>query len=97
MIEVPLTALFPAISVAITYYICGFNSGAEHYFLCMLCAALTALLALAFGFIFSIVFKTTRLAFELCPLVWIPLFMVAGQASNSGDIIRQYNCSGQRS
>ena len=87
-VEVPLTAAFPFLFVGIVYYICGFNSGAGHYFLAILCGILDAFMGLAFGFFFSTIFKSQKVAFELAPAVFVPFMLVSGQLSNSSKLSR---------
>lgn len=87
-VEVPLTSMFPFAFIASVYYICGFNSGAGHYFLAILCGILDSFMGLAFGLFFSTIFKSQRIAFELAPAVFVPFMLVSGQLSNSSMLKR---------
>ena len=95
IIEIPLTALFPTLFIGSAYYICGFNSGADNYFLAIFGGILSAIMGVAYGFFFSIVFKSERLAFELAPLIFVPFLLVGGQVINPGNLIRESDPSSQ--
>ena len=86
-------ALFSTLSIGSVYYICGFNSGADNYFLAILCSILISHIGVAYGLLFSIILKTEKLAFDFIAVINIPFLLVGGQVVNSGSLIREFNPS----
>ena len=86
VIEIPLSSIFPALYVGVAYYICGFNSGVDHFFKAVCMGMLVSLSAVIWGMLFGTLIKSEEKAVMLGPMLFVPFFLFAGLFSNIGNI-----------
>lgn len=86
-IELPLTALFPALFVCIVYYIVNFINPAENFFLFMLGTILSAWLATLLGIFVGTLVTNPSTAIEIAPMIFVPLILFSGYTTNTDNIV----------
>ncbi len=87
LIELPLTALFPAIFVSIVYYLVNFNNGAENFFMFLLGGVLIAWLGTLMGIFIGTIVTNLSIAIEIAPMIFVPFILFSGFTTNSENII----------
>lgn len=86
LVELPYQIFFPMLLVTISYYMIGFRSDLQYFFILMLIAVLTALNGMAMGTLAASAFKTVEIALVILPLMLIPMMLFSGLMVNSSTI-----------
>jgi len=86
LIELPFSILSPCITIAISYFMVGFRSGASHFFTTMFTGVLLSMVANAMGVLMAAVFPDVQAAMTIFPMIILPLMLFAGLMVNIKNI-----------
>ncbi|KEG12636.1 putative ABC transporter [Trypanosoma grayi] len=81
--EMPFQIIFPTVFDLIAYFMIHFYRSADAFFVHWFILVLISTLGYSFGLMFATFFETSTTAFALLPVIFLPLFIVAGLFANT--------------
>ncbi|RNF00480.1 ATP-binding cassette protein subfamily G, member 4 [Trypanosoma rangeli] len=85
--EIPFQVLFPTIFDLVAYFMIHFYRSPGAFFVHWFLLVILATLGYSFGLMFATFFESATTAFAIIPVIFLPLFIVAGLFANTKRLI----------